>query len=102
MVYDSVVVLYYFDNTFKSWIFEHLVQLMATETMNSQDQRERTVNAVDYRSSVGQGQEQKPVQVVHQPHPLAADATTSSGVLAGAAASVASTFQSAKEAISRK
>ena len=70
--------------------------------MNSQDQMERTVNAVDYRSSAGQGQEQKQVQVVHQPHPLAEDSTTSGGVLASAAASVVSTLQSAKEAISRK
>ncbi|TMW91376.1 hypothetical protein EJD97_014417 [Solanum chilense] len=60
---------------------------------------ERRVESVDYQSSVGQGQEQRPVEVIHQPQ---IQSNTSGGVLANAAASVASTLESAKRAISRK
>ncbi|KAK9949016.1 hypothetical protein M0R45_004564 [Rubus argutus] len=62
--------------------------------------KETKVNTVDNRSSVGKGQEQRNVQVVHQSHPLLIK-NTSGGVLTGAAAAVASTLQSAKEAISK-
>ncbi|XP_019068096.1 uncharacterized protein [Solanum lycopersicum] len=55
---------------------------------------ERRVESVDYQSSVGQGQEQRPVELIQS--------NTSGGVLANAAASVASTLESAKRAISRK
>lgn len=63
------------------------------------------MDSVDHRSSAGQGQEQKPVQVTHQPQPAPAPApakksNTSGGVLENAAASVATTLQSAKQAIS--
>ncbi|XP_055802902.1 uncharacterized protein LOC129872072 [Solanum dulcamara] len=60
---------------------------------------ERRVETVDYQSSVGQGQEQRPVEVIHQTQ---IQSNTSGGVLANAAASVASTLESAKRAISRK
>ncbi|KAK3022312.1 hypothetical protein RJ639_046170 [Escallonia herrerae] len=61
------------------------------------------VEAVDYRSSAGQGQEQRPVEVIHEPHSATPDvAGTGGGVLASAAASVSATLRSAKEAISKK
>ncbi|CAJ1929473.1 unnamed protein product [Sphenostylis stenocarpa] len=56
---------------------------------------EKKVETVDYRSSAGQGQEERNVQVIHQPH----STNTSGGVLAGAAAAVASTLQSAQNKI---
>ena len=56
---------------------------------------------MDYRSLAGQGQEQRSVQVIHQPH-SSENSTTSGGVLAGAAAAVATTLQSAKDAVSGK
>lgn len=65
----------------------------------------REVETVDHRSSAGQGQETKPVQVAHQPHPTTATApnkATSGGVLASAAAAVSTTLDSAKEALSGK
>ncbi|XP_028055922.1 uncharacterized protein LOC114260058 isoform X2 [Camellia sinensis] len=78
----------------------------ATEKMNIQggDHGERTVNTVDYRTSAGQAQEQEPVQVVHQSHlpTTTTNSNTSGGILVGAANAVASTLQSAKEAISGK
>ncbi|CAN0885763.1 hypothetical protein LINGRAHAP2_LOCUS15202 [Linum grandiflorum] len=54
---------------------------------------------MDYKSSAGQGegQEMKKVEVIHKTQPKS---NTSGGVLASAAASVATTLQSAKEAIS--
>ncbi|CAN1310074.1 hypothetical protein LINPERPRIM_LOCUS27941 [Linum perenne] len=64
---------------------------------------ETKVNSVDYRSSAGQGQGQEPkkVEVIHQtPTPSQPKSNTSGGVLASAAASVATTLQNAKEAIS--
>ncbi|KAL0536532.1 hypothetical protein IC582_025481 [Cucumis melo] len=67
-----------------------------------QGQVEKRVETVDYRSSVGQGLEKRNVQVVHVPHSSSENFATSGGVLAGAAAAVANTLQSAKEAISRK
>ncbi|XP_050384628.1 uncharacterized protein LOC126801197 [Argentina anserina] len=62
--------------------------------------KETKVNKVDNRSSAGQGQEQRNVQVIHQSHPSPIP-NTSGGVLTGAAAAVASTLKSAKEAISK-
>lgn len=59
-------------------------------------------NTVDYRSSPGQGQQLRDVQVVHQSHDNPASAKTSGGVLTAAAASAASSLQSAREAISGK
>ncbi|KHN36261.1 hypothetical protein glysoja_003384 [Glycine soja] len=55
---------------------------------------EKKVETVDYRSSAGQRQEERNVQVIHQPH----STNTSGGVLAAAA----TTLQSAKDAISKK
>ncbi|XP_027360208.1 uncharacterized protein LOC113868638 [Abrus precatorius] len=72
-------------------------QAKKNETLNAQNPAERKVETVDYRSSAGQGQAERNVQVIHQPR-----STTSGGVLAGAAAAVASTLQSAKDAISKK
>ena len=69
--------------------------------VNSKGETQRSVETVDYQSSAGQSQDQKkPVQVIHQPH--ASKSNTSGGVLANAAASVATTLQSAKEAMSRE
>ncbi|CAN6562912.1 hypothetical protein ACFX13_028039 [Malus domestica] len=68
--------------------------------INAQHAKEAKVNTVDIRSSAGQGQEQRNVQVVHQPHP-SAKTNTSGGVLTTAAAAVANTLQSAKDAISK-
>ncbi|CAA2964782.1 uncharacterized protein LOC111401993 [Olea europaea var. sylvestris] len=75
-----------------------------TETATTQCLNEKKVETVDFRSSAGRDQEQKAVQVIHQPHPQppAAASNTSGGVLTNAAASVASTLQSSKEAISGK
>ncbi|KAJ0096391.1 hypothetical protein Patl1_28619 [Pistacia atlantica] len=70
------------------------------ETTNPQGVVERRVETINYESSAGQGQQVKSVDVVHQPHPQKSP-NTSGGVLAGAAAAVESTLQSAKEAISR-
>lgn len=56
---------------------------------------------MDYRSLAGGGQEQKNVQVIHQPN-SSGNSTTSGGVLADAAAALETTLQSAKDAISRK
>ncbi|VVA17265.1 PREDICTED: POPTR_0007s10560g [Prunus dulcis] len=68
---------------------------------NAQSPKETKVNTVDVRSSAGQqGHEHSNVQVVHQPHP-SAKTNTSGGVLTGAAAAVATTLQSAKDAISK-
>ncbi|XP_059639672.1 uncharacterized protein LOC132282058 [Cornus florida] len=73
-----------------------------TETENAQGQMERSVDTVDYRSSPGQCQELRPVQVVHQSHsPPAVDSNSSGAILADAAASVASALQSAREVLSR-
>ncbi|CAN4079718.1 unnamed protein product [Withania somnifera] len=73
-----------------------------THDVNAQNQMERKVKTVDYQSSVGQGQEQRPVEVIHQPQASTTQSNTSGGVLANAAASVASTLESAKRAISGK
>ncbi|KAL6277607.1 hypothetical protein ACE6H2_021208 [Prunus campanulata] len=67
---------------------------------NAQSPKEIKVNTVDIRSSAGQDHEQRNVQVVHQPHP-SAKTNTSGGVLTSAAAAVATTLQSAKDAISK-
>ncbi|TKY70613.1 hypothetical protein E2542_SST06904 [Spatholobus suberectus] len=72
-------------------------QAKKNEIVNAQNSMEKKVATVDYRSSAGQGQEERNVQVIHQPH-----SNTSGGVLAGAAAAVATTLQSAKDAISKK
>lgn len=60
------------------------------------------VDAIDYRSSPGQGQEQRDVQITHQILPKGNDPTSSGGVLAEAAAAVQSTLQSAKDVITGK
>ncbi|KAK7382112.1 hypothetical protein VNO80_00817 [Phaseolus coccineus] len=60
---------------------------------------EKKVESVDYRSSAGQEQEARNVEVTHQPH---STKNTSGGILAGAAAAVTSTLQSAKDAVSKK
>ncbi|OIT27072.1 PREDICTED: uncharacterized protein LOC109214460 [Nicotiana attenuata] len=74
-----------------------------TQDVNAQNRTERRVESLDYQSSVGQMQEQRPVEVIHQPHISSTPVSnTSGGVLANAAASVASTLESAKRAISRK
>ncbi|XP_050240830.1 uncharacterized protein LOC126689649 [Quercus robur] len=60
------------------------------------------VDTVDYQSLAGGGQEQKNVQVIHQPN-SSGNSTTSGGVLAdAAAAALETTLQSARDAISRK
>ncbi|XVF15497.1 hypothetical protein REPUB_Repub09cG0158900 [Reevesia pubescens] len=69
------------------------------ETTNAQGEVERRVETVDHCSSAGKGQEPKSVQVIHQ-HPQS-NQKTSGGVLTGAAAAVASTLESAKDAISK-
>nr|XP_016482538.1 PREDICTED: uncharacterized protein LOC107803355 [Nicotiana tabacum] len=74
----------------------------ANKDVKAQNQTERRVETLDYQSSVGQMQEQRPVEVIHQPHISTPISNTSGGVLANAAASVASTLESAKRAISRK
>lgn len=56
---------------------------------------------MEYWSSPGQGQEVRSVQVIHQPH-SSGNSTTSGGLLVGAAAAVASTLQSIKDASSAK
>ncbi|KAL0377672.1 UNVERIFIED_CONTAM: hypothetical protein Sradi_3072700 [Sesamum radiatum] len=75
----------------------------STDVTASGDQMQcvRNVETVQIYSSPGQGQEQiQPVQIVHQPHSqLATPSNTSGGILSNAAASVATTLQSAKEAI---
>ncbi|XP_022149538.1 uncharacterized protein LOC111017948 [Momordica charantia] len=75
------------------------------EEGNGQGQLEKRVNTVEYWTSAGQGQEQRNnVQIVHHVHPQSHPSpyATSGGVLAGAAAAIANTLQSAKDAISRK
>ncbi|EYU44440.1 hypothetical protein MIMGU_mgv1a017315mg [Erythranthe guttata] len=75
----------------------------ATSTRSGQWQPEKTVESVDIYSSAGQGHEQmQPVKVLHQPHSAPAASNTSGSILSNAAASVESTLQSAKDAISRK
>ncbi|XP_040994621.1 uncharacterized protein LOC121241081 [Juglans microcarpa x Juglans regia] len=71
------------------------------ESKNSLNAMETRVDTVDYRSSTGQGLEQRNVQVIHQPH-SSGNSTTGGGVLASTAATVASTLQSAKEIYSGK
>ncbi|XP_017426709.1 uncharacterized protein LOC124841450 [Vigna umbellata] len=69
------------------------------ETANAQNCEEKKVESVDYRSSAGQGQEMRKVDVIHQVHTTK---NTSGGILAGAAAAVTSTLQSAKDAVAKK
>ncbi|KAJ9177301.1 hypothetical protein P3X46_012535 [Hevea brasiliensis] len=69
-------------------------------TKNAQGDVEKKVETIDYRSSAGQGAEIRNVQVVHQSHPKE-NLNTSGGVLSNAAASVASTLESAKDAITK-
>ncbi|CAA0840997.1 unknown protein [Striga hermonthica] len=75
-----------------------------SNSSDGQRQGERTVETVDYRVLAGQGQQQlHSVQIVHQPHlPPNSSDSTSGSILANAAASVASTLKSAKDAISGK
>ncbi|XP_028764148.1 uncharacterized protein LOC114722308 [Neltuma alba] len=63
----------------------------------------KRVETVEYRSSAGQGLQERKVEVIHKPHfSEASKSNTSGGVLAGAAAAVASTLQSAQDALSQK
>lgn len=70
-----------------------------TQTTNEQGDLETRVDTVECRSSPGQVQETRRAEVVHQPHPGSA---TTGGVLVDAAAAVANTLQSAKDAVSQK
>lgn len=67
---------------------------------------EKRVGTVDYQSSpAGQGEveRRRDVEVVHQYHPSEAESGGSAGgLVAGAAASVADSVRSAKDAISGK
>ncbi|KAI4315001.1 hypothetical protein L6164_027855 [Bauhinia variegata] len=76
-------------------------QVKENETRNAKGGSERRVDTMEHRSSAGQGQEERNVQVVHQTHPTQAS-KTSGGVLSSAAAAVATTLQSAKDALSKK
>lgn len=77
----------------------HEFYLGVTQTVNEQGDKETRVGTVDLRSSPGQTQETRPLEVVHKPHPGPA---TTGGVLADAAAAVADTLQSARDVISQK
>nr|GLL26435.1 hypothetical protein DM860_014504 [Ipomoea trifida]GMC99225.1 hypothetical protein DM860_014504 [Ipomoea batatas]GMD00937.1 hypothetical protein DM860_014504 [Ipomoea batatas] len=68
----------------------------ANKGMSAQGQMERKVETVDYESCAGHAQEQRPVEVTHQP----VNKKTSGALLTNAAASVVSTLDSAKEALS--
>lgn len=61
------------------------------------------VDTKDYRSPAGQKQDEEPrnVQVIHHAYPQG-NPKTSGGLLADAAAAVATTLQSARDAVSRK
>ncbi|KAL6530122.1 hypothetical protein OROMI_028767 [Orobanche minor] len=65
-----------------------------------QNRSEKMVETVDYRlSGGGQGQQQmQPVQIMHQP----VEPNINDNILANAAASVTSTLQSVKDAVSGK
>ncbi|KAE8701191.1 putative microtubule binding protein [Hibiscus syriacus] len=65
------------------------------DTLNVQVER----NVDSYNSSAGQGQELKNEQLSHQHSP--SDPKTSGSVLTSAAAAVAITLESAKDALSR-
>ncbi|PON84690.1 hypothetical protein TorRG33x02_195170 [Trema orientale] len=74
------------------------------EEINEGAAVESKVNTVDYRTPPGEeGKEPKEegVQVVHLTRKGAGSASSGGGVLAKAAAAVANTLQSAKDAISR-
>ncbi|WCJ31269.1 hypothetical protein M5689_012775 [Euphorbia peplus] len=71
-------------------------------TSNEQGEMEKRIETVDYRSSAGQGQELRTVEVIHQCHAPKKTPNTSGGVLASAAESVASSLQSARDIITRK
>ena len=72
--------------------------------MNELGEVESKVSTVDYRTSAGQGQEKRDVQVIHKSHPSENSSTGSggAGVLAGAVAAAAVSIQSAKDAMSGK
>ncbi|KAK6938638.1 hypothetical protein RJ641_032146 [Dillenia turbinata] len=69
-----------------------------TERVNEEGAVERKVETVDYRSSPGEAQEPGVARVTltHEPH------HSRGGVLAGAAAAISKTFQSAKNTITGK
>ncbi|XP_027907975.1 uncharacterized protein LOC114167177 [Vigna unguiculata] len=69
------------------------------ETVNAENCMEKKVACVDYRSSAGQGQEIRKVDVIHELHTTN---NTTGGILAGATAAVTSTLQSAKDAMAKK
>lgn len=83
-------------------IYYELVCVTQKETVkDGKSVTEKRVETVDFRSSAGEGHDEvKKVDVVHQVH--SSNSNTSGGVLAGAAAAVASTLQSAKDALSKK
>ncbi|XP_050206857.1 uncharacterized protein LOC126656354 [Mercurialis annua] len=76
-------------------------QIRKETLSNAQDNVEKRIETTDYRSSAGQGQELRSVEVIHQTNPNKENIHTSGGVLSDAAASVAATLQSAKEAITK-
>ncbi|CAK7337733.1 unnamed protein product [Dovyalis caffra] len=89
--------------TRKSSPFFH-EQLSCQETQATTNTRgvvEKKVETVDYQSSPGKGQEIRRVEVIHQFNPND-NSITSGGILVSAAASVASTLESTKDAISGK
>ncbi|KAK6151189.1 hypothetical protein DH2020_016121 [Rehmannia glutinosa] len=74
-----------------------------TNTRGAQTQKEKKVETLDIRSSAGKDQDQiHPVKIVHEPHSPPVASNTSGSILAKAAASVESTLESAKDAITRK
>ncbi|OIV93774.1 hypothetical protein TanjilG_07677 [Lupinus angustifolius] len=76
-------------------------QAKENDTMNAQDTMERKVETMDYRSSAGkQGQEERNVKVIHQSHSKSDGGGV--GLLASAIATVSSTIQASKDAISKK
>ncbi|KAK7406505.1 hypothetical protein VNO78_08132 [Psophocarpus tetragonolobus] len=80
-------------------------QQAKNESVNAENPMEKKVETVEYRSSAGQGQEERKVQVIHQPHSTKTNdgVLSAAGAATGAAAAViASTLQSAKDAVSKK
>ncbi|QDP16888.2 hypothetical protein Tsubulata_009121 [Turnera subulata] len=72
-----------------------------TEELNDKHIVEKRVETIEHRSSPGQPQEVRRVEVVHQPQP-SKNANTTGKLLENAAASVVSTLDSAKQVLSGK
>ena len=66
----------------------------------SEPKYKRRLDTVDFRTSAGEPQEERKVQVIHLSHPTQGS-KTSEGVLAGAVAVVVTDLKSAKGAISK-